>query len=172
MLHMTHALHREAFLEVSLDRCRPVLTSFMDLVDRVSEVHVVERYPDEIYRIILKRLGSRVGAISYGIHVAYDLQLEALEDGVRARTLPRDPHDSWIGEDILLGDYHAEVHWTERDGGVELDYHVSASLDLPIPPILKLVPRGLIQGVGDTIMRAKAAALTDEMFDLLVRAVR
>lgn len=171
MLHMAHALTRQARIDLPPEHCHSVLAGFIHLVDRVSDVHSVESYPDAIYRVILKRLGSQLGAVAYGLHIAYDLKLEVFPDGVRASSLPRDPHDSWIGEDILLADYSAEVRWQEQDGCTQLDYAVEVRIDLPLPPFLKLFPRPLIQTVADAIMRQKAATMTDEMFGILLAAL-
>lgn len=171
MLTITHALKRSAPLATDPERCHAALKDFIRHVENLSEVASVESYPDDLYRIILRKLGGQVGAFQYGVHVAFDVQLVEREHGVTARSLPRDPHDSWIGTDILLGDYHSETRYRSNEDGVELTHEVEVRVDLPLQGVLKLAPRPLIQAIGDGMMQQKTAGLTDEMFARLLTSL-
>lgn len=171
MLTMTHALARSTRLPSDPDRCRAVLADFMRHVEQLSDVASVEAYPDDLYRVILHKMGGKVAAWSYGVHIAYDLKLELTPDRMTAISLPRDPHDSWIGDGILLSDYRSETRWVPAAEGVELHHTMDLRVDLPIPGFLALAPRPLMQALGDGLMRQKATSMVDEMLELLVKAL-
>lgn len=169
MLTMTHTLTRSALLMTDPDRCRAVMREFMRHVERLSDVASVEAYPDEVYRVILNKLGGKVGVWSYGVHIAYDLRLELHDERITAISLPRDPHDSWIGDGILLSDYRSETRWVPTEVGLELQHDMDLRVDLPIPSFLSLAPKPLMQTLGDGLMRSKATSMIDEMLGLLTR---
>lgn len=169
MLTMTHALRRSTHLPIDPERARAVLADFMRHVEQLSDVASVEAYPDDIYRVILQKMGGKVGAWSYGVHVAYDLRLELHPDRMTAISLPRDPKDSWIGDGILLADYRSETRWLPATEGLELQHAMDIRVDLPIPGFLSLAPRPLMQTLGDGLMRAKATSMIDEMLEVLTR---
>lgn len=167
MLTMTHALTRSMRLPADPDSCRAVLQEFMRHVERLSDVASVEAYPGGVYRVILNKMGGTIGAWSYGVHIAYDLQLELLPDRMTAVSLPRDPHDSWIGDGILLSDYRSETRWAPAEAGVELHHAMDLKVDLPLPGFLAFAPRPLMQALADGLMRQKATGMIDEMLELL-----
>ncbi len=169
MLTMTHTLTRSTRLPTDTDRARAVLSEFMRHVERLSDVASVEAYDGDIYRVILQKMGGTIGLWSYGVHVAYDLKLELHPDRLTAVSLPRDPHDSWIGDGILLSDYRSETRWVETEEGIELQHAMDLRVDLPIPGFLALAPRPLMQTLGDGLMRSKATSMIDEMLGLLSR---
>lgn len=169
MLTMTHTLTRSTHLPTDQERCRAVLSDFMRHVAQLSDVASVEAYGDDVYRVILNKLGGKIGMWSYGVHIAYDLRLELAPERLTAVSLPRDPHDSWIGDGILLSDYRSETRWVPTEEGVELQHAMDLRVDLPIPGFLALAPRPLMQTLGDGLMRAKATSMIDEMLGLLVR---
>lgn len=169
MLTMTHALTRSTRVPTDPDTCRAVLQEFMRHVERLSDVASVEAYPDAIYRVILNKMGGSIGALSYGVHIAYDLRLELQGDRMTAVSLPRDPRDSWIGDGILLADYRSETYWVPADTGLELHHAMDLRVDLPLPGFLAFAPRPLMQSLADGLMRQKATSMIDEMLVVLSR---
>lgn len=169
MLTMIHALSRSTRLPSAPDRCQAVLGDFMRHLEKLSDVASVEAYPDDVYRVILRKMGGKVGMFSYGVHIAYDLKLELTPEAMRAVSLPRDPKDSWIGDGILLSDYRSETRWVPSEEGLELHHAMDLRVDLPIPGFLALAPRPLMQALADGLMRQKAASMVDEMLEVLVK---
>lgn len=168
MLVLSGSATRTTHVAVPPERAWRVVENFLDLFAALPDVAAIERYPDNIARVIL----TRIGAMGYGVHLAYDLQF-TLEPPSRlvARSLPFDPQDPWIGEEILLAQYASETVLAPHPEGAALSHTMDVQVHLPIPSILRLAPRGLVKATGDALMDQKLAYFTDQMTRLFLEAL-
>jgi hypothetical protein len=168
MLVLTGSSARSAHVPASLDQAWRVMENFVDLFAALPDVETVERYPQDVARVILKR----IGAMGYGVHLAYDIQFTfEPQNRLVARSLPYDPHDPWIGEGILLGHYSSETRLLASEQGTFLEHAMDVEVRMPIPPILRFAPQGIVKATGDALMEQKLAYFTEEMTRLFQEAL-
>ncbi len=160
MLVLSGSSARKTHVSAGLDRAWGVVENFAELFAELPDVETVERYPGDVIRVILKR----IGAMGYGIHLAYDLQI-TLEPHCRllARSLPFDPQDAWIGEGILLAHYSSETRLISHAEGTALEHDMDVEIRLPMPAILRFAPRSLVKSTGDALMEQKITYFADQM---------
>lgn len=168
MLVLAGSASRNAHVSAPLDQAWSVVENFVDLFAKLPEVEVVERYPGGIVRVIL----TRIGAMGYGLHLAYDLEFSVEpQNRLVAKSLPYDPRDPWIGKDILLAHYTSETRLTPHQDGTFMEHAVDVEVHMPIPSILKFAPMGLVKATGDALMEQKLTYFTDAMTRMLKEAL-
>ncbi len=168
MLVLTGSSARTTHVTVPPTQAWSVMENFVDLFAKLPDVETVERYPDDIVRVILKR----IGAMGYGVHLAYDVQFTyEPQSRLVARSLPFDPQDPWIGDGILLAQYYSEPRLVAHAEGCALEHAMDVQVQLPIPSILRFAPRGVVKATGDALMDQKLAYFTDQMARLFVEAL-
>ncbi len=168
MLVLSGSSSRTTHVPVGPDHAWGVVENFIDLFAALPDVETVERYPGDVVRVILKR----IGAMGYGVHLAYDVQL-TLEPHRRlvAQSLPFDPEDAWIGDGILLAKYYSETLLLSHAEGTALEHAMDVTVQLPIPSILRFAPRGIVKATGDALMEQKLTYFTDQMSRLFREAL-
>lgn len=168
MLVLAGAAQRSTLVSVAPDRAWDVVANFVDLFAALPDVLSVERYPQDVVRVILKR----IGAMGYGLHIAYDLQL-SLEPQHRlvARSLPFDPEDAWIGDGILLARYASETRLDPHAEGTSLVHDMDVEVTLRMPTVLRFAPPQLVKATGDALMQQKLAYFADQMTRLFREAL-
>jgi hypothetical protein len=160
MLVLSGSSARTTHVPAGLDRAWGVVENFVDLFAALPDVETVEHYPGGVVRVILKK----IGAMGYGVHLAYDLQLQhEPQSRLVARSLPFDPQDAWIGEGILLANYTSETCLVPAPEGTALTHTMDVQVQLPVPSILRFAPRSLVKTTGDALMDQKLTYFTDQM---------
>lgn len=169
MLVLTGSASRTAHLPAPVDRAWGVAENFIDLFAALPDVETVERYPGGILRVILKR----IGAMGYGVHLAYDLELTVEpQNRLVARSLPYDPTDPWIGDGILLAHYSSETRLKpHQEAGTLLEHEVDVEVRMPLPAVLRFAPQNLLRATGDALMEQKLLYFTDQMTRLFKEAL-
>jgi len=168
MLVLSGSASRTTQVSADLDQAWGVVENFVDLFAKLPDVETVERYPDDVVRVILKR----IGAMGYGVHLAYDVQFHfEPQSRLIARSLPFDPDDAWIGDGILLADYKSETRLLPHAEGLALEHAMDVQVQLPIPSILRFAPRQLVKTTGDALMEQKLTYFTDQMARLFREAL-
>jgi hypothetical protein len=168
MLVLSGSSSRTTHVPADLDQAWGVVENFVDLFAKLPDVETVERYPQDVVRVILKR----IGAMGYGVHLAYDVQFTfEHQSRLVARSLPFDPQDAWIGDGILLANYLSETRLVPHSEGVALEHAMDVEVQLPVPSILRFAPRGVVKAAGDALMEQKLAYFTDQMARLFREAL-
>lgn len=164
MLVLAGSSTRTTHVPASLDQAWGVVENFVDLFASLPDVETVETYPGDIARVILKR----IGAMGYGVHLAYDIQF-TYESQTRlvAQSLPFDPHDAWIGDGILLARYFSETRLQPEASGTSLSHLMDVEVQLPVPSVLRFAPQNLVKATGDALMDQKLSYFSDAMSRLL-----
>ncbi|MNK30114.1 hypothetical protein D3C87_485260 [compost metagenome] len=160
MLVLTGSSSRTTHVTAGLDQAWDVVENFVDVFAKLPDVDTVERYPQDVVRVILKR----IGAMGYGVHLAYDLQFHfEPQSRLIARSLPFDPQDAWIGDGILLAQYYSETRLVPQAEGTALEHAMDVEVQLPMPSILRFAPQNVVKATGDALMEQKLAYFTDQM---------
>lgn len=162
MLTVSGSIARQRPFEADVSALRELFLDLPTLLKGVPLIDSVERYDDNVYRIIMKK----IGALNYNIWLAADVQVVEVEDNyIEARTLPFDPADPWIGEGVLLYEYESRTRLISDGDRSKVDHAVDVNVHVPLPGFLQAVPMGIVKGAADSLMNANLLKIVEDMED-------
>lgn len=160
MLTVSGSIARHRVFDADVAALRELFLDLPALLKGIALIDSVERYEENIYRIIMKK----IGALNYHLWLAADVQVvEHDEHYIEARTLPFDPHDPWIGEGVLLYEYSSTTRLIPDGSRSKVDHTVDVKVHVPLPGFLEAMPLGIVKGAADTVMNANLLKIVDEM---------
>ena len=159
MLTITGSIARQSPFPADIDRIRGLFLDLPALLQGVKNIDSVEKFENDLYRIIMKK----VGALNYHLWLAADVQVVEHEDHITAQSLPYDPTDAWIGEGVLLYEYNSRTKLQPNGNSTHVDHAVEIKVHVPLPGFLKAVPMGMVKGAADALMTQNLASTLDDM---------
>jgi hypothetical protein len=106
-----------------------------------------------------------MGAMSYQVAMVACLQAEWHAGGMRLSPLDFDLDKVASPHETVKGFVEGELKLIERhDALTAAEFGFSVSIELPIPPVLSLVPRPMIQATGDGIMNLQTGLIVQSLF--------
>ncbi len=130
------------------------------LLKSVPLVDTVERYDDNVYRIIMKKMG----ALNYNLWLAADVQvIEHEAHHIEAKSLPFDPNDAWIGDGVLLYEYNSVTRLLPDGEKSQVDHSVEVKVHVPLPGFLEALPMGMVKSAADSVMTANLNRIVEDM---------
>ncbi|MBM3266467.1 MAG: DUF1997 domain-containing protein [Candidatus Sericytochromatia bacterium] len=169
MLTVTGSIARNKPFPGEEARLRELFLDLPSLLKGVPMVDSVESYDDNVYRIIMQK----VGALNFYLWLAADVRIVEYDDRIEAQTLPYDPHDAWIGEGVLLYEYASVTGLMPNgSGSTHVDHAVDVKVHVPLPGFLEALPMGMVRGAADALMNQHLGKILDDMEASALRLIR
>lgn len=106
-----------------------------------------------------------MGAFSYQVAMVACLQTEWHDGGMRLRPLDFDLEKVPMAHPSVKGFIEGDLQLAEREGArTAASFGFNVSIELPIPSVLKLMPRGVVQATGDGIMALQTNLVVQSLF--------
>ncbi len=158
MLTIVGGMARQGYFPAPADQLKDLFMDLPRLLEHVQSVEEVRSFDDDIQRILMRR----IGALNYYVWLAFDVRMDVAGSVIRAASLPFDPADPWIGENVLLSEYTSETHLVPDGEGTRVDHRVDIKVHVPLPGFLQLMPLGIVKGAADALMRAELVRILEE----------
>lgn len=160
MLTVSGSIARQRPFDADVSALRELFLDLPALLKGIPLIDSVESYDDNVYRIIMKK----IGALGFHVWLAADVQVvETEENVIEARTLPFDPADPWIGEGVLLYEYTSHTRLVPEGSRSRVDHAVDVKVHVPLPAFLRAMPLGVVKGAADSLMNANLVKIVDDM---------
>lgn len=161
MLTISGACDRQGYFAAPVPDLRELFLDLPRLLAHVSSIEDVQSHEGGVQRILTKRLG----AMNFNVWLAYDVRIEEDGDVLRARSLPYDPADPWVGEGVLLSEYASETRLRPEREGTIVEHSVEVSVHVPLPGFLQVVPLAIVKGAADALLRTELDRVLQETED-------
>ena len=106
-----------------------------------------------------------VGGLGYSVVMVACLQVEWHEGGLHLRPLDFDAEQVKCEHPVVKGYIQSDLRLAERaQGATWADFGFEVTVEIPIPAVLRLVPRGLVQATADGLMQLRAGMVVESLF--------
>ena len=135
------------------------IPAFLHKIDDVDQVRPLGR--DGAYLVTHKPIGG----MNYYVTVVYAFQAEFTPDGLVGRPLDFDVEKVKSEHPVLKG--FVDTLLVTKPKSTEttsIDFKFTLTLEMPMAPALKLLPRPFVQATADGIMNLKVGATIDAFY--------
>lgn len=164
MLAVQGQFERIIRLETSLEHAYAYFTDFGYVLPRLPEISRILRYRDGRYRMIFMADDGR----GHEMGIVFDIQHE-LEPGrhIKMVAVPlaleqlRKDQLNGSNSPLFPGLFNGEVLFAQHPGAIEVVYRVKLNIEIEVPRFLALMPKNVLQRIGDGLMRMKLHQVAD-----------
>lgn len=131
-----------------------------DFLWKLPDVESVKPLSREnCYLIVIKPIGG----LNYYVTVASALEAKPTPQGLELTPLDFDPEKIKSEHQVLKGFVSGALSTRGNGDRTGIDFNLKLEVEFPLPPALKLVPRGLIQSTADGIMNLRMGLIVDAL---------
>ena len=106
-----------------------------------------------------------MGGLGYSVVMAACCQVTWHEGGMHLRPLDFDAEQVKSEHPVVKGYIQSDLRLAERPADATwADFSFEVTVEVPVPGLLALVPRGLLQATADGIMQLRAGMVVESLF--------
>lgn len=164
MLAVRGQFERVIRLNTPVEHAYSYFTDFSYVLPRLPEIDRIIRYRDGRYRMIFSADDGRGHEMSIVFDIRHELEPNR---SIKMRSVPltleRLHSDKLISSNnpLFPGIFEGETLFVEQASHTEVIYRVNLFIEIEVPRFLQFMPKNVLQGIGDTLMRLKLHQVAD-----------
>jgi len=151
-------------LGTSLEHAYNYFSDFSYVLPRLPEVDRIIRYRDGRYRMIFLADDGRGHAMGIVFDINHELapsrHIKMISVPLSLEQLRSDKLMN-AHSPLFPGEFQGEVLFQDKTSHVEVVYRAKLHIEIEVPRFLAFMPKNVLQGIGDALMRLKLHQVAD-----------